>query len=86
MSTLSETFYDSLGHEIHIGETVMAKTCGYLIYGHVKEMLKNSKGEDCYVIVPDIGYKANKPVILKKQYKINRNNVFQIIVIKKAAS
>lgn len=86
MSTLFENFYDSLGHEMHVGETVMAETCGYFIYGHIKEMKKNSKGEDCYVITPDIGWRSNKPVTLKRQYTVNWIHVFQITVTKKAAS
>ena len=82
MSTLFESYYDSLGHEIFIGSPVMAKTTGYFIYGHVVEMSMDNKGEK-YVIIPDIGYRSNKEIVLKKKYKINWKNVFLIKVNKK---
>ena len=83
MSTLFETYYDSLGHELVLGSTVMAVTCGYRIYGHVVDFDKDKKGEEKFVIVPDIGYKANKEIKLKKTYKISWKNVYLIKVKKK---
>ena len=83
MSTLFETYYDSLGHELVLGSTVMAITCGYRIYGHVIDFDKDKKGEEKFVIVPDIGYKANREVILKKKYKVSWKNVCLIKVRKK---
>jgi hypothetical protein len=83
MSTLFETYYDSLGHEIFNGSSVMAKTCGYLIYGHVVNFDIDKKGEEKFVIIPDIGYKANTEVILKKKYKVSWKNVYLINIKKK---
>lgn len=83
MSTLFESYYDSLGHEMHIGETVMGYTCGYYIYGHIVDMSMDKNGNEKYIIVPDIGYRSNKPVTLKKKYKIGWRNVYQITVKKK---
>jgi len=82
MSTLFETYYDSLGHELLMGSPVMAKTCGYLIYGHVVDMSMDSKGEK-YTIIPDIGYKSNSEIKLKKNYKVGWKNIYLIKVNKK---
>lgn len=76
MSTLFENYFDSLGHEVHIGSTVMGKTRGFFIYGHITEMTKDSNGNEKYTIVPDIGYKSEKEETLKKHYKISWKNVF----------
>lgn len=83
MSTLFESYYDSLGHELVLGSTVLAKTSGYTIYGHVVNFNKDKKGEDKIVIIPDIGYRSNKEVKLKKDYKITWKNVYLIKVNKK---
>lgn len=83
MSTLFENFYDSLGHEMHIGDPVMGVTCGYRIYGHIVDMTKDKNENEKYVIIPDIGYKSNKEVVLKKRYKISWRNVYLVKVTKK---
>ena len=82
MSTLFESYYDSLGHEMHLGETVMGCTTGGRIYGHIVDMELDSKGNEKYTIVPDIGY-ANI-TNLKKKYKIGWKNVYLIKVTKKS--
>ena len=81
MSTLFETYYDSLGHEIFNGSPVLAKTSGIIIYGHIVDMTMDAKGEK-YTIIPDIGYRSNAKVVLKKKYKVNWKNVFLIKVNK----
>lgn len=83
MSTLFESYYDSLGHELHIGDPVMGKTCGYMIYGHITEFSRDKNGNEKYTIIPDIGYRSNKEVELKKHYKISWKNVFLVKVTKK---
>lgn len=83
MSTLFENYYDSLGHEMHIGMTVMAHTSGGYIYGHIVNMVKDTKGNEKYTIVPDLGYSENLKDKLRKQYKINWRNVYQIEIKKK---
>ncbi len=83
MSTLFENYYDSLGHEMHIGETVMGCTTGGRIYGHIVDMCVDSKGNEKYTIVPDIGCTTNLLPKLKKQYKITWRNVYLITVKKK---
>lgn len=81
MSTLFESYYDGLGHEMQIGMTVMANTSGGRIYGHIIEMFHDNKGDDKFTIIPDIGYcNINK---LRKTYKVNWKNVYLIKVIKK---
>lgn len=82
MSTLFESYYDSLGHEMHIGETVIGYTCSYYIYGHIVDMSMDKNGNEKYTIIPDIGYRSNKPVTLKKKYKISCHNVYQIVIRK----
>ena len=83
MSTLFENYYDSLGHEMHIGETVMGCTTGGRIYGHIVDMCMDAKGNEKYTIVPDIGCTNNLLPKLKKQYKITWQNVYLITVKKK---
>lgn len=83
MSTLFENYYDSLGHELAIGSTVLGMTSGYTIYGHVIRFEKDKKGEDKIVIIPDIGYRTNKEIKLKKTYKIGWKNVYLIKIKKK---
>ena len=83
MSTLFENYYDSLGHEMHIGETVMGCTTGGRIYGHIIDMCMDAKGNEKYTIVPDIGCTNNLLPKLKKQYKITWRNVYLITVKKK---
>ena len=78
MTTLFENFYDSLGHEMHIGETVMAVTCGYRIYGHIIDITLDKKNQEKYVIVPDVGCTKGKESSLKKQYKIGWRNVYKV--------
>ena len=83
MSTLFESYYDGLGHELVLGSTVMGMTSGYTIYGHVIGFDKDKKGEDKIIIIPDIGYRTNKEIKLKKTYKIGWKNVCLIKVGKK---
>ena len=83
MSTLFENYYDSLGHELVLGSTVLGLTNGCRIYGHVVGFDKDKKCEDKIVIIPDIGYSSNKEIKLKKTYKINWKNVYLIKVKKK---
>jgi len=83
MSTLFENYYDSLGHELVLGSTVLCLTSQCRIYGHVVGFNKDKKGDDKIVIIPDIGYRSNKEIKLKKSYKINWKNVYLIKVNKK---
>ena len=83
MSTLFENYYDSIGHELSIGSTVLGITSGYRIYGHVIGFDKDKKGDDKIIIIPDIGYRSNKEIKLKKNYKISWKNVCLIKVRKK---
>ena len=55
---------------------------GY-IYGHIVDMVKDTKGNEKYMIVPDLGYSENLKDKLRKQYKINWRNVYQIEIKKK---
>ena len=83
MSTLFETYYDSLGHEMHIGDPVMGKTRGYFIYGHIINFRKDKNGNEKYIIVPDLGYRSNTPVELKKHYTIGWKNVLLVTIKRK---
>ena len=81
MSTLFESYYDNLGHEMQIGMTVLANTSGGRIYGHIIDMFHDNKGEGKFVVVPNVGsYNIDK---LKKSYKISWKNVYLIKVTKK---
>ena len=80
MSTLFENYYDSLGHIIYIGSTVMCNTSGFRIYGHVTEMNIDKNGNEKYTVIPDIGYKSNKEIKLKKTYKVSWKNTYLINV------
>ena len=48
MTTTKDVFYDSFCHEMHIGMTVMAHTSGGYIYGHIVDMVKDTKGNEKY--------------------------------------
>ena len=82
MSTLFDSYYYSFGHELYLGSPVMIKTTGIFIYGHIVDMTMDNKGEK-YTIIPDIGYKANKEIKLKKKYKVNWKNVYLININQK---
>lgn len=81
MSTLFDSYYDSLGHELHIGEYVMGVTSGGKIYGTIVEINLDSKGNEKYTIIPNIG--SNNISNLKKKYKIGYKNVYLINAHKK---
>ena len=49
MTTTKDVFYDSFCHEMHIGMTVMAHTSGGYIYGHIVDMVKDTKGNEKYI-------------------------------------
>ena len=83
MTTTKDVLYDSFCHEMHIGMTVMAHTSGGYIYGHIVDMVKDTKGNEKYMIVPDLGYSESLKDKLGKQYKINWRNVYQIEIKKK---
>lgn len=82
MSTLFESYYDCLGHELSIGSPVLGFTSGMKIYGHVINFLRDKKGNDKFEVVPDIGYKSDKEVKLKKSYKISYRNICLIKIHK----
>ena len=84
MSTLFDSYYDNLGNEISLGSPVMIVTCGNFIYGHVINFGKNSKDEDTFEVIPNIGYKhlnKNKEIKLKKRYNISWKNTYLINVV-----
>ena len=83
MTDLFNTYYDSFGHEIHIGDPVMGETSNYFIYGHIINFEFDKNNNIKYVIKPDIGYKSNKPIILKSKYKINWKRVYLVTIKKK---
>lgn len=78
MSTLFKKCYDSLGHLISVGDTVMGITCGYQIYGHIIDITLDKKNEEKYTIIPDVGCTKGKESSLKKQYKIGWKNVYKV--------
>ena len=82
MSTLFNSYYDSLGNELTYGSPVCFRSSGYFIYGIISEIIPDAKSEYKYVVVPTIGYKGPGKIELKKKYKVNHNRVFLLNINK----
>jgi len=82
MSTLFDTYYDSLGHELHIGDPVFIRTGGHVIFGSLVKFDSDKKGNIKYNVVPSAKYKAVGIDNLKRSYKVSEINIF-LAVIKK---
>lgn len=85
MSTLFESYYDCLGHELYVGSYVGFQSKDHTIYGTVID-IKNDKDDDYkFVVIPNIGCrwsKGNMPT-LKKRYTVSWKRIYLINVKKK---
>jgi len=82
MSTLFETYYDDLGHELHIGDIVFFRTKGHLIFGNLVNFDSDKKGNIKYVVTPNPKYKELGNSDLKNSYKVSERNIY-LATIKK---
>lgn len=82
MSTLFESYYDCLGHELSIGETVGWKSLGRFIFGTITEFVKTKTGDFKAVCIPNIGNTLLEGQKLRKKYSVNSNNIFKINIKK----
>lgn len=82
MSTLFETYYDSFGHELHIGDNVMFKVKGQFIIGSVAKFVINKSGDVRFVVVPSSIYKTNPNYDLRRSYNVSDKNIY-LVHIKK---
>ena len=83
MSTLFETYYDSFGHEMHIGDPVFIKVKGSLIFGSVAKFDFDKKGNVKYIVIPSAKYKGAGIDDLKRSYKVSDRNIFLAVIKKK---
>lgn len=75
MSTLFDTYYDSFGHELRLGDIVLIRSCGQLIWGTLVKFDRNKKGDIRYNVIPSAKYLANG-IQLKRNYKVSEFNIF----------
>ncbi len=83
MSTLFETYYDSFGHEMHIGDPVFIKVKGHFIFGSVANFDFDKNGNIKYVVTPSAKYLAVGIDDLKRSYKVSDRNIFLATIKKK---
>ena len=83
MSTLFETYYDSVGHEMHIGDPVFIKVKGHFIFGSVANFYFDKNGNIKYVVTPSTKYLAVGIDDLKRSYKVSDRNIFLATIKKK---
>ena len=82
MSTLFDTYYDGLGHELQMGSPVFFRCAGKLLFGTLVKFGRNKNGELRYNIVPSVKYKENG-IELRRNYNVSDKNVFLAIIKKK---
>ena len=85
MSTLFETYYDALGHEMHIGDLVFIKVKGHFIVGSISKFDFDKNGNIKYVVTPSALYKANGIDDMRRTYKVSDRNIFLAVIKKKVA-
>ena len=83
MSTLFDTYYDALGHEMHIGDPVFIKVKGHFIFGSVAKFDFDKSGNIKYVVIPSAKYLAVGIDDLKRSYKVSDKNIFLATIKKK---
>lgn len=83
MSTLFDTYYDSFGHELHIGDPVFFKIKGHLIFGSVAKFDCDKNGNIKYIVIPSAKYLALGIDDLRRSYKVSDRNIFLAIIKKK---
>jgi hypothetical protein len=83
MSTLFDTYYDALGHEMHIGDICFIKVKGRFIFGSVVKFDFDKNGNIKYVVVPSAKYIAMGIDDLKRSYKVSDRNIFLAVIKKK---
>lgn len=80
MSTLFDTYYDSIGHELHIGDPVFIRTGGRVIFGSLVKFDSDKKGNIKYNVVPSARYKAVGIDDLRRSYKVSEINIFLAVI------
>ena len=75
MSTLFETYYDSFGHELHLGDIVAFRTGGNILYGSIVKFSYDKKGNVKYNVVPSAKY-LEHGIELRHNYNVSERNIF----------
>ena len=84
MSTLFDSYYDALGHELHIGDSVMFKVSDKYLIGSIAKFGANKNGALRYTVVPSPIYKTSPDFdFLKRSYNVSDRNVFLVYIHKK---
>lgn len=84
MSTLFDSYYDSFGHELHIGDNVMFKVKDKLIVGSLAKFTTNKSGALRYTVVPSAIYKSHPEYAdLKRSYNVTDKNIYLVYIKKK---
>ena len=84
MSTLFDTYYDCLGHELTCGSTVGFKKGNHFIYGTVTDIVMDTKMDYKFIVIPNIGWSGPDEPKLQNKYKVNHTRIFQIICHRKS--
>ncbi len=79
MSTLFESYYDCLGHELTYGSTVGFNKGHHIIYGTVTDIIPDEKIGYKFIVIPNIGWRGPSEPKLQKSYKVSHNKIFEII-------
>lgn len=84
MSTLFDSYYDSFGHELHIGDNVMFKVKDRYIIGSLAKFGASKSGALRYTVVPSAIYKTYPEYEdLKRSYNVSDKNIYLIRIKKK---
>ena len=83
MSTLFDSYYDCLGHELTYGSKVGFRKGNRFIYGTVVDIVSDAKSGYKFIVAPTIGYTGKEPIKLQAKYKVGNNRVFLINVLSK---
>lgn len=83
MSTLFESYYDCLGHELTYGSTVGFRKGSHFIYGIVSDIVSDPKHGYKFIVIPSIGWKGPNEPKLQNKYVVSNARIFKINVIKK---
>ncbi len=82
MSTLFDTYYDSLGHELTFGSPVGFRKGQHFIYGIVTNIISDAKHDYKFIVTPSIGWKGPNEPKLQNRYTVSNKRIFKINVKK----
>ena len=83
MSTLFDSYYDCLGHELTYGSPVGFRKGSHFIYGIVSDIVSDSKHGYKFIVTPSIGWKGSNKPKLQNKYKVSNNKIFLVNIIHK---